>query len=80
MAIEVVEYVRRVILKNKVRQFAIRELQQEFSIESFQAKTIYYAVVNGCNSATVTKLCRSDIAYAMQWAEARESLNLIKGL
>lgn len=78
--LETLQYVRRVILKHKVRQFALNELCTKFGIEQLQAKVVYFAAVNGCSSATVKALVSGNKQYAVMWAEARESLNLIKGL
>lgn len=78
--LETLQYVRRVVLKHKVRQFALNEIAIKFGVKSLQAKIIYFAVVNGCNSATVYKLAAYDLPTAVNWAVARESLNLIKGL
>ena len=78
--LETLQYVRRVILKHKVRQFALNELSNKFGIEQLQAKVVYFAAVNGCSSATVEALVSGNKQYAVLWAEARESLNLIKGL
>ena len=78
MAIEVVEYVRRVILRNKVRQFALNQLADNFKCGQLKAKVIYYAVVTGCNSGTITKLTISNDDYASLWAKDRDILNVIK--
>lgn len=78
--LETLQYVRRVILKHKVRQFALNELCTKFDIGQLQAKVVYFAAVNGCSSATVEALVSGNKQYAVLWAESRESLNLIKGL
>ena len=78
--LETLQFIRRVILKHKVRQFALNEIATKFNVDQLQAKTIYFAVVYGCNSATVWRLAQYSKETAVSWAEARESLNLIKGL
>lgn len=77
---EVLQYVRRVILKHKVRQFALKELCEHFQCNMFKAKAIYFAVVHGCNSGTVLKLsCYTD-EQVKTWVEGREADNAVKGL
>ena len=78
--LEALQFIRRVILKHKVRQFALNEIAIKFNVDQLQAKIIYFAAVYGCNSATVWRLAQYSKETAVNWAEARESLNLIKGL
>ena len=73
---------RRIIIKHKVRKFAIDEIQSiTGATTQFAAKAIYWAVVNGCNSNTIEKLCiTKSVDYAVNWANGREILNEVKGL
>ncbi|UOT58002.1 hypothetical protein PP651_gp10 [Aeromonas phage ZPAH14] len=74
--------IRRIIIKHKVRKFAIDEIQSVVNTTSvFAAKAIYWAVVNGCNSATVEKLCISkSVDYAANWARGRDIEIEVRGL
>ncbi|QTQ06866.1 hypothetical protein [Aeromonas phage PVN04] len=74
--------IRRIIIKHKVRKFAIDEIQSVTGATSqFAAKAIYWAVVNGCNSATVEKLCiTKSPEYAVNWAHGRDIALEVRGL
>ena len=51
--LETLQFIRRVILKHKVRQFALNEIATKCTVGQLQAKIIYFAAVYCCNSATV---------------------------
>lgn len=74
--------VRRIIIQHKVRKFAIDAIMAAAKIETqFTAKAVYWAVVNGCSSATVEKLCIIKSAeYAVNWAKGREIFEEVRGL
>lgn len=74
--------IRRIIIKHKVRKFAIDEIQSVANTTSrFAAKAIYWAVVNGCNSATVERLCTEKyVSYAANWAQGRGIELEVRGL
>lgn len=74
--------IRRIIIKHRVRKFVIDEIQSVVGTTSvFTAKAIYWAVVNGCNSATVEKLCiAKSLEYAVNWAHGRDVVAEVKGL
>jgi hypothetical protein len=74
--------VRRIIIKHKVRKFAIDEIQTVLNLTSvFAAKAIYWAVVNGCQEPTVAALARNkSVEYAAGWAQARDIELEVRGL
>ena len=78
--LETLYKLRRIILKHKVREFAIKEIREQFDQNSFGARALYWATVNGCNSATIANLVDYDYLQMKTWAEGREALNLIRGL
>lgn len=61
--------IRAIILKHKVRQFALREIAATFELSSYRAKVVYYAVVNGCVQMTVEKLLTESDSYAISWVQ-----------
>ena len=78
--LEAMYKLRRIILKHKVREFAIKEIREQFSQNSFGARALYWATVNGCNSATIAKLAEYDYLQMKTWAEGREIYNEITRL
>ena len=69
-----------IILKHKVREFAIKEIREQFDQNSFGARALYWATVNGCNSATIANLVDYDYLQMKTWAEGREIYNEITRL
>ena len=69
-----------IILKHKVREFAIKEIREQFDQNSFGARALYWATVNGCNSATIASLVNYDYLQMKTWAEGREIYNEITRL
>lgn len=61
--------IRAVILKHKVRQFALREIADEFALTPYRAKVIYYAVVYGCTQPTVEKLLTGSESSVIYWVQ-----------
>lgn len=74
--------VRRIILKHKVRKFALDEIKVNLELEFFiTAKAIYWAAVHGCAESTIVNLVKQDtVGYVTDWAEAREALSEVRGL
>jgi hypothetical protein len=69
--LETLYKLRRIILKHKVREFTIKEIREQFSQNSFGARALYWATVNGCNSATIAQLVKYDYFLMKTWAEGR---------
>ena len=69
--LETMYKLRRIILKHKVREFTIKEIREQFSQNSFGARALYWATVNGCNSATIAQLVKYDYFLMKTWAEGR---------
>ena len=78
--LETLYKLRRIILKHKVREFAIKEIREQFDQNSFGARALYWATVNGCNSATIANLVNYDYLQMKTWAEGREIYNEITRL
>ena len=78
--LETLYKLRRIILKHKVREFAIKEIREQFDQNSFGARALYWATVNGCNSATIANLVDYDYLQMKTWAEGREIYNEITRL
>ena len=78
--LEILYKLRRIILKHKVREFAIKEIREQFDQNSFGARALYWATVNGCNSATIANLVDYDYLQMKTWAEGREIYNEITRL
>mgnify|MGYP003590373714 FL=1 len=78
--LETLYKLRRIILKHKVREFAIKEIREQFDQNSFGARALYWATVNGCNSATIANLVDYDYLQMTTWAEGREIYNEITRL
>ena len=78
--LETLYKLRRIILKHKVREFAIKEIRERFDQNSFGARALYWATVNGCNSATIANLVDYDYLQMKTWAEGREIYNEITRL
>ena len=78
--LETLYKLRRIILKHKVREFAIKEIREQFDQNSFGARALYWATVNGCNSATIASLVNYDYLQMKTWAEGREIYNEITRL
>ena len=78
--LETLYKLRRIILKHKVREFAIKEIREQFDQNSFGARALYWATVNGCNSATIANLVDYDYLQMKTWAEGREIYNEVTRL
>ena len=78
--LETLYKLRRIILKHKVREFAIKEIREQFDQNSFGARALYWATVNGCNSATIADLVDYDYLQMKTWAEGRDIYNEITRL
>ena len=78
--LETLYKLRRIILKHKVREFAIKEIREQFDQNSFGARALYWATVNGCNSATIANLVDYDYLQMKTWAEGRDIYNEITRL
>ena len=78
--LETLYKLRRIILKHKVREFAIKEIREQFDQNSFGARALYWATVNGCNSATIANLVNYDYLQMKTWAEGRDIYNEITRL
>ena len=78
--LETLYKLRRIILKHKVREFAIKEIREQFYQNSFGARALYWATVNGCNSATIANLVDYDYLQMKTWAEGRDIYNEITRL
>ena len=78
--LETLYKLRRIILKHKVRDFAIKEIREQFNQNSFGARALYWATVNGCNSATIANLVDYDYLQMKTWAEGRDIYNEITRL
>lgn len=78
--LETLYKLRRIILKHKVREFAIKEIREQFHQNSFGARALYWATVNGCNSATIANLVGYDYLQMKTWAEGRDIYNEITRL
>ena len=78
--LEILYKLRRIILKHKVREFAIKEIREQFDQNSFGARALYWATVNGCNSATIANLVDYDYLQMKTWAEGRDIYNEITRL
>ena len=78
--LETLYKLRRIILKHKVREIAIKEIREQFNQNSFGARALYWATVNGCNSATIANLVDYDYLQMKTWAEGRDIYNEITRL
>ncbi|ARM70583.1 hypothetical protein HOR75_gp57 [Shewanella phage SppYZU05] len=73
--------IREIILKHKVRQFALREIAEAYNISAYRAKLVYYTTVYGCTAATIVDLIQCNDEYVDHWVQARPSvINGIRGL
>ena len=78
--LETLYKLRRIILKHKVREFAIKEIREQFNQNSFGARALYWATVNGCDSTTIANLVNYDYLQMKTWAEGRDIYNEITRL